>query len=484
MQSLGFAEEEQLGGDPRRLAGTASLRGQVETAWLPIMRLQFSVAARPGWNTGTAVNGHGTVIIRNASLVLTMDPRLGDLENADVLIAGDRIRSVGRSLGVADAKLIDGRGKIVMPGFVDAHTHLWQTLIRGRASDQNLHGWLNKCVTPLYGSAVTGADAYAGARLSAFDSVSSGITTVVDWSHAYNADFACGNLRALTDSKLRFFFAYGCEGSLEQMSAVRRLKHDLIDRSPLAHLQIAVHATVANYTRLAPCVQLGRELGVPLNVHLNESQADLPTEQMEALRRLRALRPGLIVNHAVYMTDAELDELARHDVRVSHSPLSNMRLAAGVARLPDMRARGIKIGLGLDGGPNDTTDMFNTMRIAVGLQRAVSTNPTTFPMPGEALRMATLGGAEVLGLEREIGSLTPGKQADIQVIDAQQVNFAPRVDWKSQLVFNAQPSNVHWVFVNGIALKRNGHLAGNVRKALRDAQAAADRVNELLCRAR
>ncbi|MFC5112023.1 amidohydrolase family protein [Kibdelosporangium philippinense] len=184
----------------------------------------------------------------------------------------------------------------------------------------------------------------------------------------------------------------------------------------------------------------------------------------------------------MHATDAELDELAAHDVRVAHNPLSNMRLVSGVARVPDMKTRNMKVGIGLDGGTNDTSDMFNDMRAAVGLQRAQSTDPARYPTPADVLRMATMGGAEALGLEKEIGSLTPGKKADLQVIDTQALNFAPKVDWPSQVVFNTQPVNVQWVFVNGVPLKKEGKVIGDNSRVLTDAQAAADRVKGYLGR--
>ncbi|WP_084434528.1 amidohydrolase family protein [Kibdelosporangium aridum] len=247
-------------------------------------------------------------------------------------------------------------------------------------------------------------------------------------------------------------------------------------------LVIGTHPANWNVVNVEASQQLAQELGVPLNVHLLESKADPATDQMGVLRRAGALRPGLLANHVVHATDAELDELATHDVRIAHNPLSNMRLASGVARVPEMKARTMKFGLGLDGGTNDTSDMFNNMRAAVGLQRAQSTDPARYPTPADALRMATLGGAEVLGLEEEIGSLTPGKKADLQVIDTQALNFAPKVDWASQVVFNAQPVNVQWVFVNGVPLKKDGKVTGDNGRVIADAQAAADRVREYLGR--
>jgi len=304
--------------------------------------------------------------------------------------------------------------------------------------------------------------------------VNTGVTTMTDWSHAFNADFARGNLQALEDSGMRFVFSYGANSNPATAAEVRRVKTEVIDPNPLAHLQIGTHPTTENFAGLNASEQLARELGVPLNVHLHESQVDPATGQMEALRRAGAIRPGLIVNHAIY--------LAAADVRVAHNPLSNMRLASGVIRLPAMKARNMTVGLGLDGGTNDTSDMFNNMRAAVGLQRATAADPTSYPQPADVLRMATLDGAKALGLDGEIGSLTPGKQADLQVIDPQKLNFAPRVDWVSQLVFNGQPTNVEWVFVAGVALKRGGKVAGDINGAIAEAQKAADRLRDLLGR--
>ncbi len=137
-----------------------------------------------------------------------------------------------------------------------------------------------------------------------------------------------------------------------------------------------------------------------------------------------------------------------------------MRLAAGIIQLSKLHAAGIKIGLGLDGGTNDTSDMFANMRTAVGLQRAKTLRPDVFPTVIDVIRMATLGGAEVLDIDDKIGSITPGKKADLIILDPRNINFAPRWDWINQIVFNGQPSNVEYVFVNGRPLKIKGKLVG------------------------
>ena len=244
---------------------------------------------------------------------------------------------------------------------------------------------------------------------------------------------------------------------------MRVIKRDMIDPNPRASLQIGgVQPTMAAEVlhTLRSMAELAGEMHVMLHVHLLEAEYNRQEEPLRALDLAGVLGPTLIGAHAVHVTDDEIALLARRGVRLAHCPLSNMRLASGIMRLGAIHAQGLRVGLGLDGGTNDTSDMFNNMRAAVGLQRAVTRNPAIYPTVADALHLATLGGAEVLDMADQIGSLAPGKQADIIVLNPQTLNFAPRFDDVSQVVFNAQPSNVEWVFVDGRVLKERGQLVG------------------------
>lgn len=409
------------------------------------------------------LRGASQILIKGASLVITVDSQLGEgplgtLEDADVLLEGDRIIKVGVGIEAPGAAVVQAAGQIVMPGFVDTHDHLWQSLIRGCSTDLPLPGWLQTCVFPMFALGLTDADAYAAVRLSTVGLVETGVTTVLDDSHAFGEAFTRGNLRALDESGLRYVFAHcGQEGQFDE---IRQLSAQLKGRSPAASLQVCSHPGRAMEDWLRASADLSRELGLPLNVHLAEDQTDLKQAQMDTLREVRAFDGPLVVNHAIHLSDADLDQLAASDVRVTHNPLSNMRLGAGIMRLGDMRQRGIKVGLGLDGGCGDMPDAFANMKAAVGLQRAQARSVTVSPTVAEVLRMATLGGAEVLGLQGEIGSLTPGKRADLILIDPSGPTFAPRTDWPAQIVFNGRPSDVSYVFVGGVALKVEGQVSG------------------------
>ncbi len=220
---------------------------------------------------------------------------------------------------------------------------------------------------------------------------------------------------------------------------------------------------------------------MPFNVHLLESIEQQNDEPIKALENAGAFEHSLFVNHAVHLTDEDIALLADKDVRVAHNPISNMRLASGIMRLPDMHKAGLKIGLGMDGGTNDTSDMFATMKTAMGLQRALSLKIDIYPILEEVLLMATMGGAQALNMEDTIGSLTPGKKADIIVLKTDTINFAPHWHTIHQIVLNGQPINVEYVFVNGRALKAKGQLLGvSKKKIIQAAEKAVQNVKEAL----
>jgi 5-methylthioadenosine/S-adenosylhomocysteine deaminase len=426
-------------------------------------------------------------LIRNAALALTMDPSLGDgsllgqLADADVLIMGDKIVAVGINLSAPSrVTVIDARGMIVMPGFVDTHDHLWQCLIRGCATDGHLFQWLGRCIFPLSTSPISEADGYAGTRLAAAGLINTGVTTVVDWNHAFNFGFARGSLRALNESQLRYAFAM-VPGTADG-SDVRALKAQFIDRNRLARLQIAGRTSPLAVTMAQTAIakDIAEDFpGTKFHFHLLEQESDIENDPFGVMEKAGAFDLGrdLIFAHAIHLNGDQIDKIAEVDAAVSHQPLSNMRLASGIIRYADLKAAGIRLGIGLDGGTNDTIDAFNNIRAATGLQRALTRDPQVSPTVEEVLRAATMGGAEVLDMESEIGSLTPGKQADVIIIEMHALNIAPVLRPVAQIVFNGQTQNVKWVFVAGRALKEDGKVTGvNERKLVEAAQAATDHI--------
>ncbi|MEU3909730.1 amidohydrolase family protein [Streptomyces sp. NPDC029721] len=437
----------------------------------PALPHQGAVAQAPG---GPAV------LLRRASLVLTMDPALGSgplgaLQDADVLVRGGAIAAVGPALAAPPgARVLESSGKLVMPGFVDTHNHLWQAMIRGGCTDRDLFGWFRSCTDPQRGLLTPGA-LHSFVRLAALDAVQSGVTTLVDWVDIFSYDLVESYVRALAGTGLRFTYAMyppAPDGAL-----VAKVKKELVDPVPLGSFQIATHAARAARSDNLAHWELAQDLGVMLNSHVLERPEMRADDPVGVLDGIGALGPRLLMNHAVHLTDAEIAAVAEHDVRLAHCPLSNMRLASGIMRLSDLGRRGVKVGLGLDGGTNDTSDFHALMKTAIGLQRARTTSAGVFPQVHDVLRMATLGGAEVLGLADRVGSLTPGKRADLLVIDPAALNFAPRFDWTGQIVFNGRPENIEAVFVDGRPLKLGGRLVDvDTARVVREAETAAARL--------
>ncbi|MFT3770418.1 MAG: amidohydrolase family protein [Minicystis sp.] len=436
------------------------------------------------------------ILISNAALVITMDPSLGDqsplgmLENSDVLLEGSEIVAVGQDLVESgNVEKIDASGKIVMPGFVDVHDHLWQSIERGCGLDKDVSGWIAECNGPVgrpntlpppnTQAPLSEDEVYAAVRLSTLDLIGTGVTTVADWSHSFTPAFAAGDVSALEDSGLRFVFVYRGVNNAATIDDIRQVKSQRIDPNPLATLQLG---SGTNNSDLVAMLSLAEEMDTLLHVHVLENIRDRGVSMTGEAVQITALKnaclpnghcafgPRLVADHAVHLKDCEVADFGAAGVRVAHNPASNMRLASGVARVGDLHTVGVRLGLGLDGGTNDTADMFVNMRDAVGLQRAHhAADPqwsaqcqasTIYPTVADTLRLATLGGAEVLGMQDRVGSLTPGKQADLIIINPSRANFAPRIDWPGQIIFNGRPENVEWVLVAGKALKKNGKLHG------------------------
>lgn len=443
--------------------------------WLVVPTLVFAAAAPP------------RTLIKNAALVVTMDPArgqgpLGLLENADVLLADGRIEAVGHGLSDDQAMVVEAAGKIALPGFIDVHDHLWQSLIRGCGVDKELYGWLEECVMTRAGDVMSADDVFAGVRLSLVDLIDTGVTTVVDDSHSFTPAFVNGNLKALDESGIRFVYAYcGGVGSERTVLDIRRVKQEKIDPNPLATLQVCAHPAQNLRPALETLGALARELKVDFNVHLLESPSQRKDTPVALLRETKLLNSSLLANHVVHPNDAEIEEIGKAGVKAAHNPLSNMRLGSGIAPVGKLHEAGVRVGLGLDGGTNDTSDFFANMKAAVGLQRARHEKASVYPTPADALRMATMGGAEALGREKDLGSLTPGKRADVILIDPNAPNFAPRIAWIEQLVLNGRPSNVEWVWVEGRALKAKGEVTAFPRvESVAAAEAAAARIKTKL----
>ena len=409
-----------------------------------------------------------SILVRNG-LILTMNDRFEVVEG-DLSIRDGRIEAVGpgASAGVHD-RTIDARGGFVLPGFIQTHIHLCQTLFRGYADDLPLMDWLRTRVWPME-AAHTPATLAAAARLATTELVSSGTTTVLTMETVHDTDVVfeaveASGMRAVIGKCMMDFDAEvparlreSTTASNDESLAIRQ-RWDGKANGRLRAAFAPRFAVSCSRELLETVADLSLEHRSLIHTHASESRDEQAIVRqisggltnLEYLASLRLASPRLCAAHCVWVTDAEMALLASHDVKVMHCPGSNLKLGSGLAPVTEMRARGITVSLGADGAAcNNRLDMFEEMRLAATLQ-AVRVHPGALPAR-DVLWMATRSGASTLGLEEEIGSIEPGKRADIIIVERDRPHLAPGPDPFSTLVYAARGTDVRTTIVDGEVL--------------------------------
>jgi 5-methylthioadenosine/S-adenosylhomocysteine deaminase len=408
------------------------------------------------------------LIVTNATLV-TMDAERRVIGDGAVAVDAGRIVAVGPGsevgAGFVGRETLDAAGGIALPGLINAHTHAAMVLFRGVADDLKLMDWLQRYIFPAEAKNVTADFVRAGTRLAALEMIRSGTTTFVDMYYFEDqvAEVAKqAGIRAVAGSTIIDFPAPDNKTREEALGYterfVRRWKND-----PLVVPAVAPHSTyIGSPDTLRAADALSRREGVPLLIHLQES----PDEQRQIkerygttstahLRDLGVLRKGVLGAHGVWLSASDRSILLQHDVGVAHCPQSNMKLASGAAPVREMLAEGLRLGLGTDGAAsNNDLDMFEEMLTAALLSKHASDDPTAAPAP-KVLEMATLGGARALGMEAELGSLEPGKRADLIVVDTTAPRLHPMFDPVSHLVYATKGADVRHAVIEGRIVMRD-----------------------------
>jgi cytosine/adenosine deaminase-related metal-dependent hydrolase len=403
------------------------------------------------------------VTIRNA-YVITADPGLGELERADVHVRGGRIVAVGENLG-GGGRRIDGRDTIVMPGLIDTHWHLWNTLYRSLAGSDPQSGYF--ALNLRNGPAFKPEDTYRGAKLALADALSSGITTVHDWSHNIRGpEYADANLRAHADVGLRARFSYGTPqghpgDQTIDLAELERVEREWIrsGRAELVHLGLAGRPPGL----AAPAVyraewEAARGLGLPVSYHVHSTRAQQALNQVSALASESMLGPETQLIHLLYTSDADRALVAGAGSPVSMSPWTELMIGYGFVPVNELLAAGIRLNFSVDTTAlSGTADMFSIMRLAINMAHGQAEQE--FGLDARrVIEMATIEAARGLGIDDETGSLTPGKRADVIMVRADDPNIAPFTYAPNMVVLAAQPANVDTVIVDGRVLKRGGEL--------------------------
>jgi len=423
------------------------------------------------------------ILIRNGT-ILTMDATRRIISDGAVAISDGKIVAIDKSESVTRnykaERTIEANHKVIMPGLVNTHTHFFQTMMRSLGDDMNLFDWWAKTVAPL-STRLRGAHCYYAALLGCLELLKSGCTCTVDNHYAFPVPgLADDCIRAFVDVGIRAIEAMGtmdAEKPYEQVPSELKMETDhaidenvrLIRRwNGQANGRIKVwFGTDSPATCSDELLQRAHDLSIQYNVgvscHLHETKDEVinwkketgltPIQYYE--KKIRFLDSNLLAIHCVWVDEKDIQILRRRQVKVSHNPVSNMYLASGTAPVPSLLRSGVIVGLGVDGAAsNNNQDMFEIVKITALLHKAVSHDPTVISAE-KVLDMATIDGARSLRMDKEIGSLEPGKKADIILVNLRDVNMVPLNNLVSQLVYCGKSHNVDTVIVDGQLIIEN-----------------------------
>jgi 5-methylthioadenosine/S-adenosylhomocysteine deaminase len=408
--------------------------------------------------------------IVSGGTVVTVDSERHIFSPGAVAIDGTTIAAVGAASDISArfkaAEQIDAAGAIVIPGLINTHGHAPMVLYRGLADDLRLQDWLEKYIFPAEAKTVSREMVRAGTRLAALEMIQSGTTAYADMYY-FEEEIArvtkAAGMRGVLGQTIIQFPVADAKTPQEALARTEAFikefaKDDLIVPAVAPHSPYTVDAKDLLASRA-----LATKYGVPLLIHVAETETELGASQkahsgMSPVAYLQAIGfwgPRTVVNHGVWVDAADIKLLRSHQVAVSHNPESNMKLASGIAPVPEYLAAGVTVGLGTDGAAsNNDLDMFEAMRFAALLHKVKTGDPRAVPA-ATALEMATIQGARALGLDRQIGSLEAGKRADLAVVSASSARLTPMYDAVSHLVYAAHGEDVRTVMVNGRVLMRD-----------------------------
>jgi len=408
----------------------------------------------------------GKTLIRGGT-VLSLDPTVGDFASADVLIENDRIVAVGPHLSNGDAEVIDASSMIVMPGFVDSHRHIWEGLLRNIGTDVPLEGRSSYISFVLHklAPAFRPEDAYVGNLVSALGAIDAGITTLLDWSHIQGSPaHTDAVVQALKDSGLRAVFAYGFPwwGKWEERQPswfVRAATEHFSTKDQMLTLALAAPGPeFTDFEVSRDHWKLARETDARITTHVGVGSYGQDAKVQE-MGEAGLLGPDTTYIHCTTLNDTEIQMIVDTGGTVSLASPVEMMMGHGMPPIQKFLDRGLSPSLSIDVETNVPGDMFNQMRSVLALQRATASAQGKEPAsPRDVLAYATIEGAKANGLDAKVGTLTPGKQADVILLRTDRLNVTPLNDPATAVVAGMDTGNVDTVLIAGRVMKRKGEL--------------------------
>jgi len=428
--------------------------------------------------------------------ILTMGPELPLLEGGGIVVNGNSIerlltKAELKEMISFDGEIVDASRLVAIPGFVQTHLHLCQTLFRGLADDLELLDWLRLKIFP-FEAAHNDRSMHASAMVGIAELIRSGTTTIMDMGSVHHEEEV---IRAIVETGLRAFVGKSMIDQNDVYTGLRESTRDAISstfkyaeqwhNAAGGRIRYAVAPRFllsCTDALLQEAYEMTRSFpGMLYHTHAAESRQEMDAvrkrchmDNVEYFEKLQILQTNTCLAHCIWLNQREIQLMADRDAKVAHCPSSNLKLGSGVAQVPELLSRGIAVSLGADGAPcNNTLNMFEEMRLAALIQK-----PLHGPSAMNArtvFEMATIGGARALGMEREIGSITPGKRADMAFLDLTNV-WNPYIDQRedgmySSIVYSCSPENVRSVMVDGRWLYRNGvHTSLDVSAVLSTAR--------------
>ncbi len=406
-------------------------------------------------------------------IVVTMDGTRAIYQDGAVAVRGDSIVAVGPRAEVESkyksSSVIDARGGLVLPGFINGHTHVPMTLFRGLHDDVTLSDWLYKYIFPAEAKNVNEEFVRWGTRLAAAEQIRTGVTTFADMYYFEDAiaeETKAVGMRGVLGETFIDFPAPDNKSEAEMLAYTEKfLKRWQGD--PLIHAAPAPHSIyTCSKKTLQDSAELARKYHAPILIHVSEMKKEWEDSEkangmspVAYLDKIGVLGPDIVAAHCIFVDEADRKLLAERGVGCVHNPSSNMMIASGVSPVPEMRAAGVAVGLGTDGpaGSNNDLDLMEEIDLAAKLAKISKMNPLALNAKS-AVEMATIDGARAIHLEKEIGSLEMAKKADLILISLDEPNAVPMYDVYSQIAYSLKGSDVETVIIGGKVVMRDRHL--------------------------